>query len=118
MLTSIELGGMGERLRLHEFLGKHHQELKTKYKKLTSTDKSKLHEDLTGLCVERVRIVCTSPKALQQDVNSAFDIMEEEVCNYYILLYYTADVHLSGHQFVSIQVLKGSTLQCVAALKT
>ena len=36
-------------------------------------------KDLSGLCTQRVHIVRSKPKAVQQDVNSTFTAMKEEV---------------------------------------
>ena len=74
-------------MRLHEYLAESHSELRKKYKKLTPADKSKLLQDLARHRVQKVRMVRSSPKSIQQDVDMAFNIMQEEVCIRQILLY-------------------------------
>ena len=108
VLVYNNLKGTGQRLRLHEYLVESHSELKKKYKKLTPADKSKLLQDLVGLHVQKVCIVCSSPKSIQQDVDMAFNIMQEEVCTCRILLYhdcadeYAVDIALSAHRHPGI----------------
>jgi hypothetical protein len=76
----ITLLETGDRYRVNEFLAKHYKELKRKYKKLTAEEKQRLVFELTGLRQQRVHIVRSNLKSVQQDVNATFSAMDEEVC--------------------------------------
>lgn len=53
--------------------------LKKQYQKLTVKDKEELTSDINNIQEEHKKIVRANPKAVQKDVNAAFDLMEKDV---------------------------------------
>jgi hypothetical protein len=53
--------------------------LKKQYQKLTAKDKEALTDDINAVREERTKICRANPKAVQKDVNAAFDRMEKDV---------------------------------------
>jgi hypothetical protein len=71
--------GTGDDYKMNEYLKANYSDVRQKYMKLTSQEKKELIQDLTNLHKDRVRVVRANHKAVQQDVDSMFMAMEEEV---------------------------------------
>jgi hypothetical protein len=53
--------------------------LRKQYQKLMVKDKEELTDEINNVREERKEIARANPKAVQRDVNAAFDMMEKDV---------------------------------------
>ena len=65
--------------------------LRHQYQKLSTDKKSSLRKDIEATREEHCKIYCANPKAVQQDIEAAFNSMEKV---YTILNYFVASTEL------------------------
>jgi hypothetical protein len=53
--------------------------LKHQYRKLSTEEKNSLTKDIESIREECHKIYCANPKAVQKDVDTAFNTMEKDV---------------------------------------
>ncbi|KAJ2982279.1 hypothetical protein NUW54_g10771 [Trametes sanguinea] len=68
----------GSRWKLKDFVKLHSMTLCKEYANLSLGKHTTLREGLSGVRLTRTRIICASPKAIQQDADATFQAMENE----------------------------------------